>query len=93
MEVQPNPREFDDAGVYGDPADATRPQESERTQRPATTSIGAPEVETLEFHPLANIFPLLEGEEFDRLVADINRNGLIENIILMTLPAFSVSLS
>ena len=26
---------------------------------------------SLEFHPLANIFPLLEGEEFDQLVESI----------------------
>jgi ParB-like chromosome segregation protein Spo0J len=32
------------------------------------------------FHRLANLFPLLEGEPFEELKADIQANGLIEPI-------------
>jgi N6-adenosine-specific RNA methylase IME4 len=37
---------------------------------------------TLEFHPLANVLPLLEGPEFDRLVADIVEHGLLNPITI-----------
>jgi hypothetical protein len=39
-------------------------------------------MDTLEFHPLANLFPLIEGEEFDALAGDIRDNGLHEPIDL-----------
>jgi N6-adenosine-specific RNA methylase IME4 len=35
---------------------------------------------TFEFHPLANVLPLLEGPEFDRLAADIHEHGLLNPI-------------
>jgi ParB-like chromosome segregation protein Spo0J len=36
----------------------------------------------LQFHMLANVFPLLEGEAFDELVDDIREHGLHEPIVV-----------
>lgn len=37
----------------------------------------------LSFHSLATLFPLIEGEEFDELVADIREHGIRERIALL----------
>ena len=33
-----------------------------------------------DFHPVAEIFPLMQGEQYDKLVQDIRENGLQESI-------------
>lgn len=37
----------------------------------------------LSFHPLANIFPMIDGAAFDALVADIKINGLRDKVVLL----------
>jgi phage N-6-adenine-methyltransferase len=39
-------------------------------------------MQEIEFHPIANIFPLLEGEAFDSLCQDVLEKGLLEPIWL-----------
>lgn len=35
----------------------------------------------MQFHPLANLFPLIEGQDFADLVADVKANGLHQPVI------------
>jgi hypothetical protein len=48
----------------------------------ATASIEAQQCPALPFHPLAELFPLLGGADFDSLVDDIRTNGLNEPVIM-----------
>ena len=38
-------------------------------------------IREMPFHPLANDFPIIEGKQFEDLVADIKANGLQEPIV------------
>ena len=55
---------------------------------PTTTTAGAagqqqpPKQQEYEFHPIANFFPLMKGDEFKRFKKDIRTNKLREPIVI-----------
>ena len=51
-------------------------------RRPREFELSQDELDRLEIHPLAQIFPQLKGDEMNTLVADICANGLREAIWL-----------
>jgi ParB-like chromosome segregation protein Spo0J len=39
--------------------------------------------ENAHFHPLANVFPLMDEDAFNELVADISQNGLTDPVVML----------
>ena len=39
--------------------------------------------DALQFHPLSEIFPLIEGDEFDAFVDTFRKQGLLQPIVLV----------
>src|SRR5262245_17657340 len=57
-----------------------------RSSDPATSEINSDEnnvsANAVKFHPLADICPLMKGEEFNQLVADLDADGVYQDIPL-----------
>ena len=50
---------------------------------PAAVFTFPPSLGGLAFHPLADLFPLIEGKEFQDLIASVRENGLLDPIVLL----------
>jgi hypothetical protein len=81
MDDQSNNAAFEASEPINDDAATPPLQKSESAQCPEPPPLDTPKADILEFHPLADIFPLIEGEEFDRFVEDIKQNGQSELIV------------
>lgn len=65
-------RRAQDAGEEGHPGEMGEAQEQAVKNAPTTQ---------LTFHPLADLFPPLEGDDFNKLVRDIRARGLIHPVV------------
>jgi hypothetical protein len=63
--------------------DATSRAGNERNRRAANPALLVYEggLQSLEFHPIANAFPLMEGDAFRELVEDVRKNGQQQPIL------------